>query len=615
MLLSLRLLAGTGERADTVVLGEVIKTENYSGKNDIRKSVDVSLTGKRLSKGIGEFSSVYIKNYGNGQLASLAVRGTSASQTDIQWNGIRLNSPSLGQVDLSLFQLGMQDELQLLHTGFNGTIGGTLRMNNSLKADSNISLKSTLRYGNFNTFETFNSVSYGYAWLSGSTKVSYQQSENNFTFRNISLEGNPKLKQKNASYKQFGLLQQLNAQINLHNSLHIFFWYNDSDRNLPPVMTKNESKQKQYDQSYRSLATWNHKQKHIEINLTGSFLKERLIYRDFETGINDTANTIASRNIFSLKYIFQFPLVLNTEINYDFEQAQVNGYNQKRQRNTVGIKHYADYYFDKNFRVHAGFRQDVVDGKGKPFSPLLMLAYAKAFKNHQLSASVTASRNFRVPSLNDLYWEPGGNQNLRAEKSWNAELLLRYKFNKYVSVTFSNFYIHVSDWIQWVPTSAGYWQAQNFRKVFSRGFELNTNFNSNATNNPKVFGISGNASYTFTKTTNLEASSAFDNSKGKQLIYVPLHNATISLQGNLRGFYIRLTNSVTGKTFTSTDNSESLPLYAITDAEIGKSFYIKNHEIGLAFRLNNLANIQYQVVAQRPMPGRNFEITLNFNLK
>ena len=95
---------------DTIRLDEVVKIEQAPANNDASPFTDVKYRqGERLSDALNEFSSVYVKSYGSGGLASLAIQGTSAEQTAIEWNGVKINAPSLGQVDLSLFMLGMQD--------------------------------------------------------------------------------------------------------------------------------------------------------------------------------------------------------------------------------------------------------------------------------------------------------------------------------------------------------------------------------------------------------------------------------------------------------------------------------------------------------------------------
>ncbi|MDB5280927.1 MAG: hypothetical protein JWO06_2 [Bacteroidota bacterium] len=611
--LSSALFAGTGK--DTVMLNEVVKVERASTDVQAFESPFTDLKykqGERLSDALGEYSSVYVKNYGSGGLASLAIRGTSATQSEIQWNGVKLNSPSLGQVDLSLFLLGAQDELQLVRTGYKGTIGGTLNMANNLIRDSGFSIGGTVRVASFNTYEVAADAQYANQRFSGTTKFGYLSSENDFLYRNSFQEGSPYVRQTNAAVHQLSFLQQFGAKINERNDVTFFLWLTDAQRQLPPVMSQLSGKESQDDNSMRAMANWNGRFKKLKLKFSSAWLYDWMRYKDPNAFIDDIAITQALRNTFSFSYLLPFNLAINSEVNYDHEIANINAYSSVKSRDIVGLKAYADYYLLNKIRFHGGFREDLVDKKLSAFAPELAVNYAtKLSGGNGISTGLIASRNFRFPTLNDMYWTPGGNPNLKEEKSWNGEIQAKYSYQKMINVSLSNFYIYVDNWIQWIPQGA-IWMPVNFRRVFSRGAEASFHVTNAEEGYPNRFIVHFNASYTYTKTTNLDAASQFDQSKGMQLIYVPYHNAVLGLQLQYRKFYLRSTNSFTGPVFTSTDNTQMLNGYFITNLEAGKDFSFKHTEVGFSFRVNNLGNTQYQVVAQRPMPGRNFEGTLRF---
>jgi iron complex outermembrane receptor protein len=601
---------------DTVALEEVIKLEKVS-----RDDINTPLTeikyqqGKKLSDVLGEFSSVYVKNYGNGQLASLAVRGTSAAQTEVQWNGIKLNSPVLGQVDLSLFAVGLQDELSLARTGYKGTIGGTLLLQNQWKKEEGLSADVAFRAGSFKTYEALGSLNYRKGKVGGSTRVSYLSCANNFCFKNTFREGHPLQQQQNAQVRLLSFLQQLQVNVNANNTLGFYLWLNEAQRQIPPIMSKVNGREKQYDYSLRTMAEWKGNFKQLRVAFTSAYLADKLRYMNPDALLDETTLTTAVRNNFKAAYTFTVPVVVSAEMNYDYEQAEVKSYYQLRTRHIAGARLYADYYHTSGLKVHAGFREDVVDAQFSPFAPEVALSYLKKIKEkHSISAGVIASRNFRFPTLNDLYWVPGGNPHLKQEKSWNADVNVRYAFSKFFDVSVSNFYIYVDNWIQWVPNGSN-WSATNFKRVFSRGVEAAVHVASSETNSPDKFIVHLNASYTFTKTTNLDAASAFDQSKGRQLIYVPLHSLTAALQLQYKRFYWRAVSNVVSRLYTSTDNTQWLKGFSLFDLETGKDFVMAGNEIGLSFRVNNVANAAYQSVAQRPMPGRSFEGTIRFKLQ
>ena len=118
--------------------------------------------------------------------------------------------------------------------------------------------------------------------------------------------------------------------------------------------------------------------------------------------------------------------------------------------------------------------------------------------------------------------------------------------------------------------------------------------------------------YTYTRATALNAYASADNSVGKQLIYVPQHVFSDAIQIEYKHLYLRSNLTYTSSVFISTDNTQSLPGYFVADIEIGKDFKMKNVNVGLSFRVNNIADKHYESIAQRAMPGRNFEGSLRF---
>ena len=303
---------------DTVRLDEVVKIETALTNNDVSPFTNIKYReGERLSDALNEFSSVYVKSYGSGGLASLAIEGTSAEQTTIEWNGVKLNSISLGQVDLALFMLGMQDELQLVRTGYEGTIGGTLQMNNEVKRDSGYSVGATLRACSFGTYEAAANADYAKNKFSGATKFSFISAQNNFPYTNTYEAGTPTVKQTNAAVQQFSILQQLNGKINEHNELSFYGWYTNATRQIPPILSQPTDVQKQYDYSVRTMASWFGNYNRWKLKATTAYLHDWMRYKDPNALLDETYLTHALRNSFSATYNFPFNMILKSELNYD----------------------------------------------------------------------------------------------------------------------------------------------------------------------------------------------------------------------------------------------------------------------------------------------------------
>ncbi|MEM1218588.1 MAG: Plug domain-containing protein, partial [Bacteroidota bacterium] len=60
---------------------------------------------------------LHIKDYGPGRLSTLTLRGGSAGQSQVVWNGIPLNAPTLGLLDLSTLPTSNAGRVQFINRG------------------------------------------------------------------------------------------------------------------------------------------------------------------------------------------------------------------------------------------------------------------------------------------------------------------------------------------------------------------------------------------------------------------------------------------------------------------------------------------------------------------
>lgn len=609
-------LFSKGQKVDSVLsLPQVVKEVSAGTFTRFTPLVSYKYTlGRNLNDVLRENSFLYFKNYGNGQLSSISIRGTSAAQTDILWNGIKLNSPALGQADISLFNTGMSDHLELSGISRFGNVGGCIQLQNDSRVDSGFAVNASFTYGSYHLIRTFAKARYGNGSVSGVTRLSYMSCQNNYSYINTFKEGHPLEQLTNAKVSMLNFMQQLNARIDARNTIHFNLWISDAQRQIPPIISKLGSKESQDDYSLRSSLNWKARYHNLSTDFTSAILHDVIHYRNPEIYLNEKSVMDAFRNnlLISIDSLKKFAVTI--EAGYDLESALVPSYKIARIRHvgrlTAGLK----YEPSREWMLQLLLRESVYDKVLSPFSPSLSVRYLKYLSGKQsIILRANVSRNFRFPTLNDLYWVPGGNRNLRTEKSCDAELGLQYRYGRFLDVKVNGFTKYITDWIQWISTGS-YWEPRNVKRVLTRGVEVSAKAEGPYNQISPDFNFAFSLNYTFTKATNLDALSAADQSKGKQLIYVPLHVAVAGTHVEYKKFYFRVSGTFTDAVFITTDNTQKLKAYTLFDIETGKDFALRNYEIGLAFRVNNLGNVSYQNIAQRPMPGRNFEGTLRFKL-
>jgi vitamin B12 transporter len=330
--------------------------------------------------------------------------------------------------------------------------------------------------------------------------------------------------------------------------------------------------------------------------LKTAFLSEK--YKYFENAATSIFST-AEVKTFLAKYDLGYKVNSKLELNsiIDFTQNKGNGEDIGKNTRNIGsgvllLKHapFKQFLYELSVRKELtdSYKSPVLYSVGTTFSP---------FSFYKLK--VNGSRNFRIPTFNDLYWQGSGNLDLKPESSYQVEVGNEFKF-KNTTFSVTGYYIKIQDLLRWSPGSGGNWTPNNVADVVTYGAEI-------LMNTSKKFGKSQfdfNATYGYTISN--------DEQKNKQLIYVPYHKFTASLAYSYEKLTTHFQYLYNGKVFTSSDNFYSLDAYLVSNAGINYAFGKKKF-FQLGFDVLNVFNENYQSVSMRPMPGRNYAINLIFN--
>ena len=108
-----------------------------------------------------------------------------------------------------------------------------------------------------------------------------------------------------------------------------------------------------------------------------------------------------------------------------------------------------------------------------------------------------------------------------------------------------------------------------------------------------------------------------NNAVDKQLIYTPRYTANANITFGYANFYLLLVHQYTGYRFTSTDNSQWLDPYNVTNLKVNVTIPARKCGATLFAGVNNVFNENYQGIRGFPMPLRNYDvgITIQINHK
>jgi vitamin B12 transporter len=580
--------------------------------------------------------SAYIRSYQAGGLATLSLRGTGASHTQVYWLGVPINSPTLGQSDLGLGMAATQGDPSLLLGGASlllgsGGLGGALAWEPIRR--KGLPMQLFLEGGSFGTGKlAFSALQYPIGKperATASTAFAMLGSNNNFIFKNIALSGSPEQRLANAKVRQASFAQSfrlLLARPKLQ-TLEIDLYGQISHRQLPPTMLTTNNKETQDDGSLRARLGYSRRLLQGQLSVFGAVVADQMTYS------NPVADLVSTGKFLRLdlegKYISgrngEFPLLREAGIRILRDGAFSENLPTGLKQELLSVYTQLEHHFLKNAATSLILREEYANGK---FSwPLFSLT--QEFRPAQTSTftwfqpHIKISRNQHLPTLNDRYWMPGGNPLLRPEQAWSALLanggkvmeIRRFRRGKRAAwQTFNithQWGIHaqrVKDWILWMPGTSGYWTPENIGRVAVLGLEagLGTQFR----NRSNVLHC--RLDYGYTRAMQMDATVAGDSAQGKQLIYTPMHQFKPGLEWEWKHWRIAANAIYASRRFTTRDNSSWLPAYATVDLLLGTMFAFQRLEINVEAVATNILNANYQAVAWRPMPGRGFSLRLNF---
>lgn len=560
----------------------------------------------QLSDLVQQKGGIFVKSYGIGSLATASIRGGTAGHTALNWNGLPLNSAALGLSDLALVPLSLVDQVDLQKGGSSalwgsGAIGGTLSLRNTAPAAGwRLGLRES--WGSFGRQGHHLSLAHGGKRFSFRSRIFRQQARNDFPFRIRADQ--PEQRLTHANWQQEGFMQEWYWQPHPKHQINVHAWWQQTERELPPTTTQTRSEATQKDDALRLALHWQFQGARSRWQSRTAYFMEDILYE------NPLQSLVAPTQFrtFIQEVEHQMPLTRHLTwqagLHFMAPQATATGYPAGIRQDRLALFTSLRWYATDRWRLQLAGRQEWVQNIATRPVPSLGIDFQAT---DQLAIKAKVSRNYRVPTLNDLYWQPGGNPNLLPEEGWSQEL----GFHLASKATSPPWHIHatvfnrsIQHWILWSqPPDQPFWSANNISRVWSRGLEFAANYHRRTGRIRHQLA----ASYQWVKSTNQSAITRPDIPKGTQLWYVPVQQAQLSWEGRYKTVFLSYTHQYTGATLGV---NEDLDSYFLGHAGLGYRHSGSSWGSSLSFRLQNCWNTHYRVIERRPMPGRHFAIHL-----
>ena len=609
--------------------------------------VDSMVLAEKANMSLGEVLSqntpVFIKNHGRGALATASFRGTAASHTQVTWNGININSPMTGMVDFSLIPVYLIDEVSLKHgaasiSDRSGGLGGSINISNNIDWNDRFALRYIQGIGSFSTYDQMLGITVGNNQVKSRTRAYFNYSANDYTFINRSIANidpetgeiaHPVDTNDQADYKIYGLMQEIYWKLKENSIITARYWGQWAGRTIPRATSyegpDNTNLNNQLDEDHKLQTEWKKYTSRSEWIIRSGYTNKDLLYsqlnlvpgRGLIPAIYSQSDAQSSLNMISYTYDIDRDFVVSARFDANYYQVssedtvKKTGYSVQRQEYSVLLTASKQLFDAVN--ISGMLRQEHVDGDLQPIIPFLGFDLRlPGLKNIILKGNI--ARNYHIPTLNDLYWQPGGNRDLLPEKGFTTELGLEttfYFLNQNCNLELTAYRSDITNWIIWIPTFQGFWQPQNINRVLSSGLETSLSLDGNIGQlNYRVQGT-----YAYTSSINYgEKSTWGDESYGKQLVYVPLHSGNMSLDVRYLNFYFIYQHNSFSERFTTSSNDvsrrDALYPYFMNDVSLGKLFNFSKIRINAELKIFNIFDESYHSILYRPMPGRNYLLAI-----
>ena len=607
-------------------------------------------------------SAIFVKNYGRATLSTVSFRGTSPSHTQVSWNGMKINNPMLGMTDFSMIPSYFIDDASLLHgtssvneTG--GGLGGAVKLATRPANANGFGVQYIQGVGSFKTFDEFLRLTYGDSHWQVSTRAVYSSSPNDYKFRNHDKKVNiyddemniidqyyPIERNRSGSYRDFHLLQEVYYNTGKGDRIGLNAWYIDSNRELAMLTVDHgdntDFDNRQRENTFRGVVSWDHLRDSWKLSTKAGYIYTWMAYdykRDLGNGvmahmtrsrsrINTIYGEVDGEYYIGEKWLFTSNITLHQHLvesrdkNIILQDGNkgIVGYIKARPELSGSVS--AKWRPTDRFGASIVLREDMYGTEWTPLIPALFVDGLLSKKGN-IIAKASISRNYRFPSLNDLYFLPGGNPDLRSESGWTYDGGVSFATGKQGVYSLSGsatwFESFIKDWIIWLPTTKGFFSPENIKDVHAYGIELKGNLDI-ALGREWQMGV--NSTFSWTPSINCgEPRTPADRSVGKQLPYVPEYSSTVTGRLSWRRWSFLYKWCYYSERFTMSSNDLSLtgklPPYFMSNISLERTVSLKWADLSLKGAVNNLFNEEYLSVLSRPMPGINFEIFIGITPK
>jgi iron complex outermembrane receptor protein len=534
-----------------------------------------------------------VREYAPGGIAAVSLRGGNSQQTSVCWNGLPINSLFVGMMDVSLLPAGFF-EGSTLHSRMDASAAGGLSGTLDLKEENPLlsQCRASLAGGNFGRKLFTADVAHAHPGFSWYARVVGVHDLNRFSYQ--ASEGAPVLPMVHAQLWGTQALYGFATQ----KGFWFRAWHSLVQREIPATLQQAVSQAIQQDESHRfsagyqfSCGAWKH-------GITLGSFTDHIRYEDPGIALSAPATSVQTSALWQSEH--RSGLV--AKVLGQYAKAYNNGFASPANLQSVAPSlAYAGYLLPRKWLLYATAGTEWRQSAEMAWNASAALHYVVQGENRLF---LSAARRNRFPGLNDLYWVPGGNKDLKPEYGYEYEGGLvcmvtnerhRLEWNS------SLFYREVSQQITWIPESNN-WKAVNLLQTLTYGHQWKGTYTL----------VLRRGSFLQATFSGIYQRSHSAENPRIQLIYIPGLQYTTQLTYHHRKGMLGLRFQHMALRYVTSNGYEYIPPFSTADAwcETAEMPLGKRCFLSAGITARNITNAMFQYVYQRPTALRNFLFTV-----
>ncbi len=475
LLLLCLVLPARAQVADSVALDEVeVTTQRWQPAERTAQvtSIDAAQIERSGSGSLADVleshSSAFARRYGPAGLATISVRGTSAGQTAVLLDGFPIANPQLGQVDGSLVPAFAMDRVDVLSGAgsvWHGSqaVGGVVNVAPRMARGRLVGVEGEAGAWGERTLRL--RASAGPVLIA----AEHATGDGDFGYTLRRPDGEQRLQRDGAGFERTSVLATVS-----HGTTRGGVLASTSARELPGPAGRSDQDEQQED---ASLNAWVRHDRQVGGGIVGLGAMAGwadLRYRSPGLGVDDTGST---RTAYAEATYARPVLGGSVDAGASLQHATATHPSLARDASETTGSAWANAAVSRGrVLIAPSARVDLRSDGTQSATPRLGLAL-DLLDGVTLRAS--ASGAFRAPTLNDRFWRPGGNPDLRPERGWSVDGGARFARGSWQAN--ASVYRHeLRDQIVWQPTTSGAWSPSNLSRTRTTGIDLNASWSATA---------------------------------------------------------------------------------------------------------------------------------------